>query len=206
MTTETQAQTATETHKTVPTSKQYRVLVTGSRDWTDMNLIEQALDAALALLLVPVTAQDAVTLVHGDAKGLDTLAAQIAGSRGWKIEEHPARWREHTTACPASHIDQKTCKMAGHRRNHEMIALGADLVVAFPMGNESSGHSRGTWGCARASMEAELPTIVLWKNSFFPWGPKAEHLVISERSLSFKDPAHHTAAPAKLDTLRPIPF
>ncbi|MET3172990.1 UNVERIFIED_ORG: hypothetical protein ABIB52_000818 [Arthrobacter sp. UYCu721] len=150
-----------------------------------------------------------MTLIHGDAKGLDSLAAQLAGSRGWKLESYPARWHEHTAACPAWHLTpepQDTCKMAGHRRNHEMIALGADLVVAFPMGKEDSGQSKGTWGCARAALNAGLPTVVLWKDSFYPWGPKAQQLVIAERTASLKEPAQHTAAPARLDTLLPIPF
>jgi hypothetical protein len=174
-----------------------------------MNVIEQALDAALALLQVPVTMQDTVTLIHGDAKGLDSLAAQVAGGRGWKVEGYPARWNEHTVACPAWHLTpapQPTCKMAGHRRNHEMIALGADLVIAFPMGEESSGHSKGTWGCTRGAMNAGLPTVVVWKDSFYPWGTKAEQLVMAERAASLQDPAQHSAAPAKLATLLPIPF
>lgn len=185
---------------------QRRVLVTGSRDWADSTLVEQALDAVLALLQVPVTVQDRITLVHGAARGLDSLAARAAGSRGWKLEGHPAQWDRHTVACPARHAEQPTCIMAGHRRNHEMIALGADLVVAFPLGIEGSGQSRGTWGCARAAKEAGLPTVVLWKNSFFPWGPAAEQLVSAERALSMKGPAQHTTGPAPLGSLQPIPF
>lgn len=199
----TQIQTA-RVSPAVP--RQFRVLVTGSRDWTDRDMVRQALDSALALLQVPVTVQDTVTLVHGDARGLDTLAAAEAGSRGWKIECYPAEWGVHTDACPARHHGEKTCKMAGHRRNHQMIALGADLVVSFPLGEEKSGQSRGTWGCTRAAMTAGLPTVVLWKNSFHPWGAKAEQLLIAERTLSLKDPALHTAAPARLDTLLPLPF
>lgn len=189
-----------------PAPKQHRVLVTGSREWNDLNLIEQALNGALALLQVPITVQDRVTLIHGAANGLDSMAAQVAGTRGWKIESYPAKWNEHTAACPEWHTGASTCKMAGHRRNHEMIALGADLVIAFPMGDEASGQSKGTWGCAKAAMKAELPTVVLWKESFYPWGPQAEQLVLAERRATFKDPALHTKSPAKLDTLLPIPF
>jgi hypothetical protein len=58
MTIEIQDQSLTQTQ--TPTPKQSRVLVTGSREWTDMNVIEQALDAELALLQVPVTMQDTV--------------------------------------------------------------------------------------------------------------------------------------------------
>lgn len=186
-----------------------RVLVTGSRDWAGTRQIDQALDTALALLQVPLTLENTVRLVHGDAKGLDTLAAQVAAARGWAIENHPAQWDQHTDACPAWHvtpIPQPTCKMAGHRRNHEMISLGADLVIAFPTGDEASGRSRGTWGCARAAMNAQLPTVVLWKESLHPWGPKATQLVLTERVAAFIDPALHTTDPVRLGTLLPIPF
>ena len=206
MTTETQTQS---TQVQIPAPVQHRVLVTGSREWVDYDLVDKALDAALALLQVPLTMQDTVTLIAGGARGLDTLAVVVAGGRGWKVEEHPAQWDKHTAACPARHLTpivQPTCKMAGHRRNHEMIALGADLVIAFPTGEEASGLSRGTWGCARAAMEAQLPTLVLWKEKFFPWGPQANQLVIDERARTLKDPAAHNAAPAPVGTLLPIPF
>lgn len=188
-----------------PAPRQHRVLVTGSRDWTDPDLIGRALNSALALLQVPVTVQDRVTLVHGAAKGLDSLAAQIAGSRGWKIETHPAQWQAHTAACPARHQGEPTCKMAGHRRNHEMIALGADLVLSFPLGAEDSGHSKGTWGCTRAAMTAGLPTVVLWHGRFHPWGPKAGELILAELAAS-STTAPLTAGPVPLDSLLPIPF
>lgn len=149
--------------------QQHRVLVTGSRDGIDVSLVDQALDSVLALLQVVLTEQETVTLVHGDARGLDSMAAQVAAHRGWKIESHPAQWNLHTAQCPAGHQGLDTCKMAGHRRNHEMIALSAGLVIAFPTGDESSGLSKGTWGCARAAMNAGLPTVVLWKESFYPW-------------------------------------
>ena len=205
-TVETQSQPA---QVQIPTPVQHRVLVTGSREWADFDLVDQALDAALALLQVPLTMQDTVTLVAGGARGLDSLAAAVAGGRGWKVEEHPAQWDKHAADCPEWHLRpvmQKTCKMAGHRRNHEMVALGADLVIAFPTGEEKSGLSKGTWGCARAAMEAELPTLVLWKNSFWPWSQSARQLIIDERARTLKDPAAHTAAPAAVGTLLPIPF
>lgn len=188
---------------------QHRVLVTGSRDWTDTALIAQAFDAALALLAVPVTMQHTVTLVHGDARGLDTMAEMEAIRRGWVIEGYPARWDQHSAACPQWHAGADTCKMAGHRRNHEMIALGADLVIAFPMGEESSGHSKGTWGCARAAMKAELPLVVLWNASFFPWGVPAQQLLTAESQRSSADSLLRQLiqpAAVKVADLVPIPF
>lgn len=189
----------------MPDTKEFRVLVTGSRDWTDNALIEQALDGALTLLQVPVTMQHTVILIHGDAKGLDTKAEMAALRRGWKIEGYPAQWTKHSDVCPQWHTGADSCKMAGHRRNHEMIALGADLVIAFPMGEEKSGHSKGTWGCARAAKDAGLPLVVVWKESFFPWGEGAQQLLAAEMTRSFDAAPGHTA-PVKLSELKPIPF
>lgn len=206
MTTEAQTQSV---QTQVPAPVQHRVLVTGSREWADFDLVDQALDAALALLQVPLTMQDTMTLVEGGARGLDSLSAAVAGGRGWKVEEYPAQWDKHTAACPERHLSpivEPTCKMAGHRRNHEMIALGADLVIAFPTGEEASGLSRGTWGCARAANAAQLPTLVLWKGMLWPWGDQARQLVIDERARTLKDPGAHNDAPAPVGTLQPIPF
>lgn len=186
-----------------------RVLVTGSRDFTEASLVDQCLDAALALLQMPLSMQSSVTLIHGAAPGLDSIAGQVASRRDWAVGSHPAQWDKHTAACPAWHVTPEpkpTCKMAGHRRNHEMIALGADVVLAFPLGIEASGHSRGTWGCARAAMAAQLPTFVLWNGALHPWGPKADQLVLAERIASFKDPALHATGPVPPGSLVPLPF
>ena len=59
-----------------------RILMTGSRDWTDRKLIEQGLRAAAALAMVPAGSTD-VVLVHGAARGADALAADVAGQLGW---------------------------------------------------------------------------------------------------------------------------
>lgn len=186
-----------------------RVLVTGSRDFTDPSLVDQCLDAALALLQMPLSMQSSVKLIHGAAKGLDSIAGQVASRRGWAIESHPAQWDKHTAACPAWHVTPEpkpTCKMAGHRRNHEMIALGADVVLAFPLGIEASGHSRGTWGCARAAMAAQLPTLVLWNGALHPWGAETQRLVLSERRASHGDPSPSAGGPVRLGSLSPLPF
>jgi YspA, cpYpsA-related SLOG family len=92
----------------------FRVLVTGSRTWDDPRTIEQALAVILACH------PEGVLLVHGACpRGADAIAAaHAARTPGYQIEAHPADWRRHGRA-------------AGHRRNAEMIALGADGCVAF---------------------------------------------------------------------------
>jgi hypothetical protein len=93
-----------------------RVIVCGSRDWTDREAI------ANRLFELPV---DSV-IVHGAARGADKIAAQEAQKLGLLVEEHPADWDHYG-------------KRAGFLRNERMAKIGADLCIAF-----WDGRSRGT--------------------------------------------------------------
>lgn len=109
-----------------------RVIITGSRAWTD----REAIAARLADL-----PGDSV-IVHGGAAGADSLAADEGRKLGLLVEPHKARWAEHDreglTAVPCScGPNADHCKRAGHRRNEEMAALGADLCLAFWDGRSS---------------------------------------------------------------------
>lgn len=116
-----------------------RVLITGSRRWTDQATIETALREAAADLH-PRT----VTVVHGACPygGADIIAAAIGDRLGFVVEPHPAAWQEHG-------------KAAGPLRNQEMVDLGADVCLAFP-----DADSRGTWDCVRRADAAGIPVIV----------------------------------------------
>jgi hypothetical protein len=111
---------------------EYRILVTGSRTWTDWRTITAALlDAA--------SGHDAVMLVQGCAAGADFLAAQAARKLGWEVEDHPADW-------------DRFGKAAGYRRNAEMVALGADVCLAF-----IRDGSKGATHCADLAEKAGIP-------------------------------------------------
>lgn len=107
-----------------------RVLVTGSRDWSDDEVI------ALAMLAVRDEMQDAttqMTLVDGACPtGADAMAHAWAVRWGWSTERYPADWDRYG-------------KRAGFVRNALMVDLGADVCLAF-IKNNSKG----------ASMTAEL--------------------------------------------------
>ena len=107
-----------------------RLLITGSRDWSDRRAIRWAL-----LLRGPGT------VVHGAARGADRIAGQIGAELGWPVEAHPADWRRG--------------RGAGHLRNQAMVDLGADLCLAFPLPG-----SRGTWDCVRRANAADIPVVV----------------------------------------------
>jgi hypothetical protein len=110
-----------------------RLLVTGGRDYLD----------SYQVLRMLVQARDhlgdvgEITLVHGGARGADALAAETAARLGMRVEAHPADWKRHGRA-------------AGMIRNAEMVALGADLCIAFPGGE-------GTRNCVRRAMDAHIP-------------------------------------------------
>lgn len=144
----------------------YRVLVTGSRDWADRAAIGHQLRVAASEAsrdgLRPVlvhgqcdprhpdtgrairwdTARKMSWEVQGRYLGADWLAewAALNFTPGlWRIERHPAGWARYGRA-------------AGFRRNAEMVALGADVVLAF-----IRDGSRGATHCACAAERAGIP-------------------------------------------------
>lgn len=113
-----------------------RVLICGSRDWTDRAMIERVMQG-----LGP----GPHTIIHGRAKGADTIAATIALRLGYAIDKPPtttdSRDPEHLGGYPVRDVDwRRFGKRAGHMRNHDMLYEGhPDFVVAFHLGG-----SRGT--------------------------------------------------------------
>ena len=132
-----------------------RVLVTGSRDWRDSSAVTVALAAVRA-------DSGPLTVIHGACpSGADALADRWARTRGAAVERHPANWR------PAGRYDAR----AGFRRNAEMVAAGADLVLAFigPCRSSSCPRrevhgSHGATHCARLAARAGIPVIQIRTN------------------------------------------
>jgi hypothetical protein len=129
------------------TPRPYRILVTGSRDWTDHVLIRHALNETLR---GRVDQTQPVVLVHGACpRGADQQAdgwatdVQRGGLVALNVERHPASWR------PGGVLDRS----AGFRRNAEMVALGADVCLAF-----IKDGSRGASHTASLAEQAGIPT------------------------------------------------
>lgn len=127
----------------------YRILVTGSRDWTNEAVISHALmeELKVAAQCWETDQPSHIVLVHGAgrgrgmAPGADALADKIAAR--WEIEResHPAQWQHYGN-------------YAGPRRNKIMTKLGARVCLAFPL-----GESRGTYGCMELATKAGIPVI-----------------------------------------------
>lgn len=129
-----------------------RILVTGSRDWVDRVIIENAIK-------FHTTGIDPknVTIVHGGAFGADQISAEVAKSLGMIVEEHPAIWGDCGDNCGPTHFRYRPsgepyCPRAGFVRNSLMVSLGADLGLAF-IRNES----KGSMMAARLAERAGIP-------------------------------------------------
>lgn len=111
-----------------------RLLITGSRDWTD----ELAIMQAISDVAIP---PEAWTLVSGACPtGADRIAEQFAEGLGMTLELHPAEW-------------EKYGKRAGFKRNDEMVDLGADICLAF-----IKNRSKGATHTAHFAERAGIPT------------------------------------------------
>ena len=84
-----------------------KVLITGSRHWSDKEAIERAIARA-----------NPNTIIEGGAPGADAIAKEYAQKKSIKVIEVKADW-------------DKYGKRAGPMRNSAMIAMKPDLVLAF---------------------------------------------------------------------------
>jgi hypothetical protein len=115
-----------------------KVLFTGSRDWTDRILVQTAFTQFSPSLVI-----------HGDARGLDTIADHYAEQLGIDRIRCPANWKGRG-------------KAAGMYRNRFMYDLTQpDLVLAFPL-----PHSRGTWGMIAYARAQQCPRVLVWGEDF----------------------------------------
>jgi hypothetical protein len=93
-------------------AKPYVVLVCGSRGWTDETAIHRELEK-----LAPGS-----RVIHGGARGADSIAGELARERGLEVVVYPADWHAHG-------------KGAGPIRNQQMLDEGRpDFVWAFTLG------------------------------------------------------------------------
>jgi predicted polyphosphate/ATP-dependent NAD kinase len=112
------------------------IVVTGGRDYDNKDHVYRTLDRLHAKK--PVT-----KLVHGGARGADTLAAKWALSRGVLRVAHPV----------TAEMWERQGKSAGHQRNARMLVLeNPKCVVAFPGG-------KGTANCVATAQARKIPVL-----------------------------------------------
>lgn len=114
-----------------------RILVTGSREFTDASIIHAALDEVVA-------DGEPIILLCGGARGADSIAEQWGSDHPdlVTVELHPAQWERHGK------------KAAGMIRNAVMIKTGPELVLAFL---SSTAQNVGTRACMQLAVRASIP-------------------------------------------------
>ena len=116
-----------------------RVAITGGREFRNQARVDEVLDALHTATPVDI-------LIHGDARGADTLAADWARRRHIPIDPYPAKWddldgpgaviRRHARGAGFYNA------AAGTQRNVRMLLKGVPhLVVVFP-GGRGTAHMR----------------------------------------------------------------
>ena len=116
----------------------FRLIVAGSRDFNNYELLKQKCDS----LLSQKRLTHSVVIVSGTARGADRLGERYAAERGYRVERFPADWDRDGIA-------------AGPIRNSQMAAH-ADALVAF-----WNGHSRGTKDMIEHAEKHNLPIRVV---------------------------------------------
>lgn len=119
----------------------FTVIVTGSRDYPDYTRVWYELDDLMRKY-------SSLMVRHGGCpSGADNFASLWC--RSWYMPSqvcesiHDANWDDFG-------------KAAGPIRNREMAQAGADLCLAFPL-----GESRGTWNCVNECKKAGIPVKVI---------------------------------------------
>lgn len=147
-----------------------RVLVTGSRDWPDQELVWTVLDELL-------DKHGAIVVVHGACPtGADDQADDWAGTReldGYpvKAEPHKADWKGPRK------------RGAGFARNAEMVNLGADLCLAF-IHNESNGATH----CSDLAKKAGIETRIFRSSSMTQLARRvSDEITVENARLIFRN-------------------
>lgn len=114
------------------------LLIAGSRDYPDLASVIRFVES------LPET----VTVISGNARGVDKVAQAAALRRKMKVEVYPAAWTQ----------DARFNPLAGFERNSQMVER-ATVVVCF-----HDGKSRGTMDTIKKASAAKK----LYK-VFKPW-------------------------------------
>lgn len=113
-----------------------RILICGDRKW------ENQWSISIYLQKLPKN-QDTI-IIHGKAKGADSLAGLIASTLDMKVIEYPANWKRYGRA-------------AGMIRNQQMLDEGKPkLVVYF---HNDLDNSKGTKDMVNRAIKAGIPVV-----------------------------------------------
>lgn len=111
-----------------------RVLVTGSRQWTDWLL------PGRVAYHFHEACPKSPTLVNGRCRGADIIFRTLWLQRGGLVEDYLPDWSKGLGS--------------GHTRNRLMVDSGVDICVSFNLGTP------GTTGCQEYALSKGVPTFI----------------------------------------------
>nr|WP_296764188.1 hypothetical protein [Rhodococcus sp. (in: high G+C Gram-positive bacteria)] len=124
-------------------SRPPRILVTGSRDYTDRDAVREA----LLFHWKDLGSRLDTVLIQGECQhgGADLFAKECWLKGGMPIEGYYA-----------AKDPNKPGWLLGPERNQKMVDSGADICIAFPLED-----SRGTWDCINKAKAAGIPVTIV---------------------------------------------
>ena len=114
-----------------------KVLVCGDRYYEDHEYLFSKLDELHK-------ASPISTLIHGGARGADTLAGRWGEERSLEVIEVRADWAKYGRG-------------AGHVRNKAMLDLDPSIVIGF---HDSIETSKGTKNCLKQAASRSISTLI----------------------------------------------
>lgn len=118
-----------------------KILITGSREFSNVQIMKDALNAEV------IPGED-VIVVHGAARGADTIADKLAvASSVATVVRVPADW------------ENRPRWQAGPVRNEHMLDLGPDVVLAF---YQKGAANKGTKNCVQQAKDRHILVKEFW--------------------------------------------
>lgn len=115
-----------------------RLLICGSRSWTDEGSIDQQ---------IRLTRKSIEVVIEGEASGVDRIARRVAERYGLPVLAFPADWKKYG-------------RRAGPIRNAQMLAEGRPTcVVAFT--DDFDNPRSGTRDMCAKAVRAGVPTTLV---------------------------------------------
>ena len=111
-----------------------RILICGDRNYKDWRKVQDYLNTILHTAII----------IHGGARGADSLAGNLATGRNWGIMRFPAQW-------------DKYGKAAGPIRNQEMVEYGKPTLVVYF--HDDIENSKGTKDMITRAEKANIKVI-----------------------------------------------
>ena len=151
-----------------------RLLAFGNRDWTCSATIERC----LRQFKVPGL------LIHGAARGADSIAATVGKRLGWTILPFPADWSEYQRTNGASGSDAGTIRNTRMLvEGHPTIGLGFGLMRRLDSKRAGKLKSTGSADMAAQLADAGVRVTIIGRPDGWTRPPAFVTQEIAQRSL-----------------------